>query len=61
MGLFLCTIMAVLSLGGGILLFSGIGYLHTDKHSAATYYILIGFGLLMLGFGFPLLFMVNWL
>ena len=31
MGLFLCTIMAVLSLGGGFLLFSGIGYLHTDK------------------------------
>ena len=59
MGLFLCTIMAVLSLGGGILLFSGIGYLHTDKHSAAPYYILLGFGLLRLGVGFPRLLMVN--
>lgn len=56
---FVCGVMAV-SLFSGIFffLYSGIYYLHTDKHSAARIYILIGCVLLILSLGYPLLFMV---
>ena len=55
LAVFVCGVMAVSLLSGLLFLGSGIYYLHTDKHSAARIYILIGCVLFMLGFGFPLL------
>ena len=55
LAVFVCGVMAVSLLSGMLFLYSGIYYLHTDKHSTARVYILIGLGLLMLGLGFPLL------
>ena len=55
LAVFVCGVMAVSLLSGLLFLGSGIYYLHTDKHSTARVYILIGLGLLMLGLGFPLL------
>ena len=55
---FVCGVMAVSLFSGIFFLYSGIYYLHTDKHSAARIYILIGGVLLILRLGYPLLFMV---
>ena len=55
LAVFVCGVMAVSLFSGMLFLYSGIYYLHTDKHSTARVYILIGLGLLMLGLGFPLL------
>lgn len=52
---FLLVVMGVSFVAGLIFLYFGVGRLHTDKHSTARVYILIGLGLLMLGLGFPLL------
>ena len=55
---FVCGVMAVSLLSGMLFLCSGIYYLHTDKHSAARIYILIGCVLFILGLGYPMLFMI---
>ena len=55
---FVCGVMAGSLFSGIFFLYSGIYYLHTDKHSAARIYILIGCVLLILSLGYPLLFMV---
>ncbi len=55
---FVCGVMAVSLLSGMLFLGSGIYYLHTDKHSAARIYILIGCVLFILGLGYPMLFMI---
>ena len=55
---FVCGVMAVSLLSGMLFLGSGIYYLHTDKHSAARIYILIGCVLFILGLGYPRLFMI---
>ena len=55
---FVCGVMAVSLFSGIFFLYSGIYYLHTDKHSAARIYILVGCVLLILSLGYPLLFMV---
>lgn len=53
---FVCGVMAVSLFSGLFFLYSGIYYLHTDKHSAARIYILIGCVLLILSVWVPLLF-----
>ena len=55
---FVFGVMAVSVLYGMLFLGSGIYYLHTDKHSAARIYILIGCVLFILGLGYPMLFMI---
>ncbi|SCJ16816.1 Uncharacterised protein [uncultured Clostridium sp.] len=58
LAVFVCGVMAVSLLSGLLFLGSGIYYLHTDKHSAARIYILIGCVLFMLSLGYPMLFMI---
>ncbi len=58
LAVFVCGVMAVSLLSGMLFLGSGIYYLHTDKHSAARIYILIGWVLFMLSLGYPMLFMI---
>ena len=58
LAVFVCGVMAVSLFSGVFFLYSGIYYLHTDKHSAARIYILIGCVLLILSLGYPMLFMI---
>ena len=53
---FVCGVMVVSLFSGLFFLRSGIYYLHTDKHSAARIYILIGLVLLILSVWVPVLF-----
>lgn len=57
LAVFVCGVMGVSLLSGVLFLYSGIYYLHTDKHFAARIYILIGGVLLILSLGYPMLFM----
>ena len=56
LAVFVCGVMAVSLFSGLLFLYSGIYYLHTDKHSAARIYILIGLVLLILSVWVPVLF-----
>ena len=58
LAVFVCGVMAVSLLSGLLFLGSGIYDRHTDKHSAARIYILIGCVLFMLSLGYPMLFMI---